>query len=189
MDWKTKALAFRMLDRLPGGKNLHFFLQRNVTRTWPRPLPTVQALVEGARAHLYYFTRHSEVGLADACFLEIGAGRDLTVPLALRMLGAGKVVTIDIQRLAKLDLVSHSAVWVARILSLAAPRFESWGDVAAFGIDYRAPIRPRDHAARRESRCIRLERGARAHPGRSAVTHLRGRREMSRAGRPVHPFD
>jgi len=37
MDWRLKALAFRVLD-LPGGAHAHYFLQRHVTRNWPRPL-------------------------------------------------------------------------------------------------------------------------------------------------------
>ena len=43
MDWRLKALAFRVLD-LPGGSHAHYFLQRRLTRNWPRPSSTLNAL-------------------------------------------------------------------------------------------------------------------------------------------------
>jgi len=43
MDWRLKALAFRVLE-LPGGEQAHYFLQRHVTRTWPRPAANLVSL-------------------------------------------------------------------------------------------------------------------------------------------------
>src|SRR6186997_1582618 len=101
MDWRLKALAFRVLD-LPGGARAHYFLQRHVTRNWPRPAVTLDSLQGIARRVVEDHARHA--GGTPASVLEIGAGRDLAVPLALRRLGVAKVTTCDVQRLAKLDL-------------------------------------------------------------------------------------
>jgi hypothetical protein len=71
MDWRLKALAFRVLD-LPGGTYAHYFLQRHVTRNWPRPAKTLDALQNIARRVVEDYARH--VGGTPSSALEIGAG-------------------------------------------------------------------------------------------------------------------
>lgn len=132
MDWRLKALAFRVLE-LPGGAWAHYLLQRHVTKNWPRKAATLDSLAKIAARVLEDYARHAE-GIPDRC-LEIGAGRDLAVPLALRRLGVREVVATDVERLARLDLVQHAA---ARILGDQAT-FSSWDDLERFGIKYRAP--------------------------------------------------
>ena len=132
MDWRLKALAFRLLD-LPGGTYAHYFLQRHVTRNWPRRATTLNALQNIARRVVEDYARH--VGGTPSSVLEIGAGRDLAVPLALRKLGVAKVITSDVDRLARLDLIQHAA---ARILA-GEVRLDSWESLERYGILYRAP--------------------------------------------------
>jgi hypothetical protein len=76
-----------------------------------------------------------------AQFLEIGAGGDLAVAIGLRLLGVEHVTCVDVSRLARLPLVQHAAVHLSKQLGVSPPTFRSWGDVAAFGIDYFAPRR------------------------------------------------
>jgi hypothetical protein len=134
MDWRLKALAFRALE-LPGGAHAHYFLQRRVTRTWPRPDKTLQSLAGIAGRVIDDCERH--MGARPASVLEFGAGRDLAVPLALRRLGVGKVIASDVTRLAKLDLIRHAA---DHLLAGQVP-LHSWTDLERFGIVYRAPHR------------------------------------------------
>jgi hypothetical protein len=134
MDWRLKALAFRVLD-LPGGAHAHYFLQRHVTRSWPRPAVTLDSLAGIARRVVEDYARY--VGGTPTTVLEIGAGRDLAVPLALRGLGVREVIANDVERLAKLDLVQHAA---ARLLS-GQLRLSTWDDLQRFGVCYRAPHR------------------------------------------------
>lgn len=134
MDWRLKALAFRALD-LPGGARAHYFLQRHVTRNWPRRGPTLDSLMGIGRRITEDFARHA--GGSAKTVLEIGAGRDLAVPLALRRLGVGKVIASDVTRLAKLDLIQHAA---CRLLA-GGIEFRDWDDLERFGITYRAPHR------------------------------------------------
>ena len=137
MDWRLKALAFRALD-LPGGARAHYFLQRHVTRTWPRPANTLNSLQNSARRVVEDYARH--VDGTPASVLEVGAGRDLAVPLALRRLGVRRVIASDVDRLARLDLIQHAA---DRIL-VRPIRFGGWDDLEHFGISYRAPHRVTD---------------------------------------------
>lgn len=132
MDWRLKALAFRALD-LPGGAHAHYFLQRHVTKNWPRRASTLDSLLGIARRVTEDFARHT--GGFPGTVLEIGAGRDLAVPLALRRLGVGKVIASDVTRLAKLDLIQHAA---DRLLTEAI-EFRNWDDLERFGVFYRAP--------------------------------------------------
>jgi methyltransferase family protein len=134
MHWRLKALAFRALD-LPGGEHAHYFLQRHVTRNWPRRPSTLDSLLRVARRVTEDFARHAHG--TPQTVLEIGAGRDLAVPLALRRLGVDKVIASDVARLAKLDLVQHAS----NGLLLGRVEFKNFGDLERFGVFYRAPHR------------------------------------------------
>lgn len=132
MDWRLKALAFRALE-LPGGGALHYWLQRHVTKTWPRSVKTLDALAGKAQEVLAEY--HRRVGSVPESLLEVGAGRDLAVPLALRGLGVKEVTAVDVNRIARLDLVQHAA---DRLL-VDQVRFGSWEELQAFGVRYVAP--------------------------------------------------
>jgi hypothetical protein len=134
MDWRLKALAFRALD-FPGGVHAHYFLQRHVTRNWPRPAATLDALAGIARRAVEDYAGHA--GGIPASVLEIGAGRDLAVPLALRSLGVKTVIASDVARIARLDLIQHAA---DRLLA-GQLELRSFDDLERFGISYRAPDR------------------------------------------------
>jgi hypothetical protein len=140
VQWKLKAAAFRMLEAIPSGDKLHFLAQRCITRNWPRKDEDIRLMIELARTFIDDYVQLGGVAPDKATFLEIGAGRDLSVPLSLRMLGVARVITTDIEALAKLDLVNHAAGRIAHMLGVASPRFADWRDLRAFGIDYRAPI-------------------------------------------------
>jgi hypothetical protein len=130
MDWRLKAFAFRVLD-IPGGDRIHYLLQRHATRNWPRRAVTLDALAQIAKRVTDDYQRH--MGSHPQAVLEVGAGRDLAVPLALRGLGIGRVIASDVQRLARIDLVSHAG------RHLLGKDLRSWDDLEAFGIHYRAP--------------------------------------------------
>jgi len=134
MDWRLKALAFRALD-LPGGDAAHYLLQRHVTGAWPRPARLLEALAARAKSVIDSYGVH--IGGIPHGVLEIGAGRDLAVPLALRQLGVQDVTAVDVNRLARLELVQHAA---DRLLD-NQPSFRSWADVESFGVRYLAPHR------------------------------------------------
>lgn len=142
MHWKTKSAAFRILSAIPFGGAIHHLLQRHVTREWPRPTPVIDQLIVAARDILAATTIHSDIG--NARFIEIGAGRDLAAALAMRMLGAGSVTTLDIDRLARIDLINHAAQHIAEQLGVDVPSFADFDDLAKFGIKYCAPMRITD---------------------------------------------
>jgi len=140
MDWRVKAAAFRLLSAMPFGSALLLQLQRRVTREVPRREPALHALLLAARRIQELYLEQVPPGSpSDRPFVEIGAGRDLAVALALRMLGIKKITCVDVSRLARLDLVQHAASYMAHALNHEEPSFRSWADVEAFGICYHAP--------------------------------------------------
>ena len=142
MHWKTKSAAFGILSKMPFGGTLHHWLQRHVTHEWPRSDAVLDELIVAARDIID--AAGVQASINGTRFLEIGAGRDLAVALALRMMGVGGVTAIDIDRLAQLDLVNHSAQYMALRLGVDVPVFGSFDALCAFGIDYRAPLQMDD---------------------------------------------
>lgn len=134
MHWKIKAHIFRTLSVMPFGKHLHFQLQKYVTKEWPRSRSTLEQLFIAAR-RVYEATAGHR-----GHHLEIGAGRDLAVAVALRMMGVERVTCVDVSRLAQPVLVNHAAAYMADRLGVAVPKLHSWDDIERFGISYRAPI-------------------------------------------------
>lgn len=55
------------------------------------------------------------------------------------MLGFGHVTCVDIDRIAKLSLVSNAANYLASRLGVTPPRIPSWNALYDFGITYLAP--------------------------------------------------
>jgi SAM-dependent methyltransferase len=140
MRWQTKARAFNVLSNVPFGKSLHFGLQRYVTRRLPRPEKQVKAIYIRARKLVEQYAVHGGSAIEASTFFEFGSGRDLVVPLAISACGAKRFITVDIERLAKLDLVRSNACVVATLGGVARPTLLSWDDLDRYwGIDYRAP--------------------------------------------------
>jgi Methyltransferase domain. len=136
MDWETKSKVLRILSAMPFSEHALYLLQRYVTKTIPRTASSAIELVSFARRV------QSEVpGFDEARLLEIGAGKDLGLAIALRLLGSGPVTCVDIERMAKLPLIRSTAAHIANALGKQQPRLNSWTDVDAFGVRYLAPYR------------------------------------------------
>jgi SAM-dependent methyltransferase len=140
MRWQTKAQAFRALSVIPFGTSLHFLLQRHVTRRLPRPEKQVKAIYGRAQKLLAQYANYGARAVDASTFFEFGSGRDLVVPLAFSACGAKRFITVDIERLAKLDLVRSNAAIVARLSGAARPALSLWDALEQdWQVDYRAP--------------------------------------------------
>lgn len=140
INWKLKAALFHAFNILPMGAKFHYLAQRYITKTLPREDSQIDALVEVAREYVNDYKTLGITPLEHATFLEIGAGRDLVVPLALRLLGVKHVTSVDIERLANIELVNSAAKKVCYSLGLPPVEFATWDDLANFGIMYLAPF-------------------------------------------------
>ena len=135
MNWKIKAHLFRILSVVPYGTYIHFFLQKNITREWPRREQALDNLLIAARKVYDHSVVHKE-----GHYLEIGAGRDLAVAIALRFMGVKHITCIDISLLAQPQLIEHTAQYLAKRMNIETiPNLSTWHDIEKFGISYCAP--------------------------------------------------
>lgn len=133
MNWRFKALAFRIFEVMPGGGVAHRLAQRFVTG---RYIPKVTA----ASLPTYSIPVEAFQSIPDAkVALEFGAGRGLISPLLLSRV-AERTYALDLQRLAHIDQVN------AVIGQLASLTEGDWSPVESFseleeryGVIYRAP--------------------------------------------------
>ncbi len=133
MNWKFKAKLLAALSVAPFGAQLHYQIQRHVTREWPRRDAVLGLLLIAAkRVFAATDTSHGHL-------LEIGAGGDLAVAVALRLMGVRQVTCVDVTHQARPELVAHAATYMARTLGVPVPTIRHWKDVEAFGIRYLAP--------------------------------------------------
>lgn len=145
MRWQTKARAFSVLSKVPFGTDLHYLLQRHVTRRLPRPDKQVEAIYGFAQKLLTKYAEYSVRPVNVSTFFEFGTGRDLVVPLAVSASRAKRFITMDIERLAKFGLVKSNAAIISRLSGLQRPALSSWTDLERdWAIDYRAPADARD---------------------------------------------
>src|SRR5439155_11995486 len=91
--------------------------------------------------------------IAEATFFEFGVGWDMTNPIALSILGVGRQIVVDLQALARPELIDDVLLRMAEVDGFDEPRLRWFRDVSAvalreqdpagklrhLGIDYRAP--------------------------------------------------
>lgn len=146
--WRNKAFAFQVLDRIPFGERIYYFLQKNVTHTYPRKLaPTADTGAAQIR-HIEFIGRFRK-GLDRVTLLEIGAGWDLYANLIYYCLGVEAQIAIDIRRWARADAINavirHLQVdppaGHVRVPTVHVAQNSLDADLnRAYGIAYRAPF-------------------------------------------------
>ncbi|HMK34042.1 MAG TPA: methyltransferase domain-containing protein [Desulfomonilaceae bacterium] len=148
MNWKAKALLHWMLSYAPLGNEIHYVIQRNVTKTLPRPAYRVENGLMHARNHMKSFSRYADRDIEDASVYEFGAGADMFVQLLLYSFGINRQVTVDLNKLLKTELVNDS---IRKIENMSPDSFrrtpeklvgnDGVEDLRKFyGIAYRAPF-------------------------------------------------
>ena len=144
MNWKIKAGIQMATSYVPFGSRLNYAGQRLLMRRFSSLDRSVADRLAKARWLLGAYTRHAAVAPERAHFFELGTGWHLGLPLALWCLGVERQVTVDVRRLARLELI-NKALAVLQNLPEDLPRrpggpirrFEELAD--RYGIAYRAP--------------------------------------------------
>ncbi len=148
LDWKLKARAFNLLDRMPLGDHLYCLLQQHVTHTLPRALaPTIESGANQLR-HIERIKQHRG-SLNKAVLLEFGAGWDLYSNLLYWCLGINNQIVVDIRRWLQSQavnaVISHLQKEPPEGAIRMPPAQLGSGDIdtelkSIYGIDYRAPF-------------------------------------------------
>lgn len=138
MHWKTKSSTFRIINYFPLSQDILYRLQRHITKEIPRKDYIFERLLIAAKKIKDEVDNTRETS-SPAHYVEIGAGRDLALAIALRMLGVEKITCIDLFPLAKPYLIQKAASYLSKKLSVPLPSIKTLSDLEDFGIHYVAP--------------------------------------------------
>lgn len=110
MEWRVKAAvqnAFAVLPERPANK-AYFWLQRRFGG-WRHPDPSTrfQAAIE-----IWRHCLSQGLDPVGRSFLELGTGHAPNVPIALWLMGAGRVVTVDLNRYLERELIAHTLAYL-----------------------------------------------------------------------------
>ena len=106
MKWTIEAAALRVFDRVPAGQWIHHQLQRRIARSFPIDDSRMARERRYASQHLATMAPGAP---SDVRALEFGAGRHLSVAMAMIGAGVTHVTSVDVSRLAQPDLVADAA--------------------------------------------------------------------------------
>ena len=134
MNWKIKSKLFQILTSVPFGAQIHYLLQRYLTKEWPRKEENLNLLLIAAKKIYKDINENAKFDIASSSFIEIGCGRDLAVAIALRMMGVGHITCVDITRQAKISLINHAAKYMAKNLEQICPSLNKWEELDKIGI-------------------------------------------------------
>jgi SAM-dependent methyltransferase len=105
MNWKLKAKIQNLFGFLPSNLSYstYYWIQRNFGSLKDSKLNPISRLLAGIET----VKRIEQVDLSPigATFLEVGTGRQINTPLAFWLLGAEKVITVDLNPYLKEELV------------------------------------------------------------------------------------
>ena len=151
IDWRLKAAAFNIFDRLPFGRRVYFQIQRHVTHTVPRLLSPTATTAKWFLEHARVIDAHYQNGggLAGASLFEFGAGWDLYGNCVSWCLGAERQTVYDLTRWARAEQINivlehlktdppPNAVRTPSILLPTTGPFEP-ALLENYGIDYKSP--------------------------------------------------
>ncbi len=148
LDWKLKARAFNLLDRMPMGDQAYCLLQQYVTRTLPRALSPTSERASNQLLHIERVRQHRRT-LDGAVLLEFGAGWDLYSNLLYWCLGINRQIVVDVRRWLQVQavnaVIAHLQKDPPKGSVRTPPGLLSHRDIDAqlksiYGIDYRAPF-------------------------------------------------
>jgi hypothetical protein len=106
MNWKLKSAVQRMCASLPAGQeDVYYLLQRTLgsLRRPPDPLPMLREC-----GRLIQLLAESGISIDGARVMEIGSGRRLEMPIGFYLGGAAAIISYDLHRYLKPELVMRS---------------------------------------------------------------------------------
>jgi hypothetical protein len=146
MNWQSKAALYRLFERAPFGRQLHYAAQRYVTRTLPRRVhPTAKVAAEFER-HLTAFLA-AKGTVNNLTYFEFGAGWDLYSNIYLWTCGLDRQLVVDLNPHARAELINgvcaalreDPPAFAVRLPNTGLPNEFEETLKDAYGIDYRAP--------------------------------------------------
>jgi len=105
----------KVFSAIPGGSHLHYWTQRNVTRSLPIGAEEFIREFRLAESHVNALTAYGKKAVCEAQFYEFGAGWDLCTALSFFALGARRQILVDLSRLARVELLNETLNKLSRL--------------------------------------------------------------------------
>jgi hypothetical protein len=127
--WKTKALLQNIISLFPWRQKLYHWLRRHILGTLDSSPQAHYKRLEWTGRHITYYLEHTGRSSLPPTILELGTGEFTTVPMALFLCGAEKILTIDIEQLFSrayfLDMLESLAGCSPETLQSLLPLFNA----------------------------------------------------------------
>lgn len=140
MRWKHKAAIQNLISCLPGNlSNLTYYTVQRHFGALRRSTPVTQLAT--ARDIVEQIREHSPRGLQGATVLEVGTGRGVMLPTMFWLCGAARIMTIDLNRYLKEEIVRENITYLAGHRTEIFTQFEPCCDREAFASRFDQLIR------------------------------------------------
>jgi len=112
MKWKHKSRLQSLIAKLPPnlGYAMYYFFQRNLGGL--RDVNPANHIMAGIK--IVNYIRQQGQSIESKTFLEIGTGRQITVPIVLWLLGASRTITVDINPYLKAELTFDAIAYMRK---------------------------------------------------------------------------
>ncbi|HLL74944.1 MAG TPA: methyltransferase domain-containing protein [Pyrinomonadaceae bacterium] len=130
MNWQRKARIQNLIAALPASNAIYYAVQRTLGSLRPGRTNPLEWFQAGAR--LADWIEGAGRAVEGASFLEVGTGRQVNMPLALWLCGAGRVATVDLNTYLSGALVAESVEYVRRNREEVARQFGARGESRGF---------------------------------------------------------
>lgn len=154
----------KVFSVIPGGSQLHYWTQRNISRSLPINAEEFDREFTTAKSHLEALASYGKKAVGEAQFYEFGAGWDLATALSFFVLGVRRQIVVDLFRLARVELINETLNKLRRlaengrtptppIRALPERRDDSWVKALEewYGIKYLAPCDARSNGLAAQS--------------------------------------
>jgi hypothetical protein len=111
INWKLKAAAYNVFEKVPFGDEIYYSVQKHVTKTIPRFLANAGGNLDAGIRHVEMMERNG-LKFPEITLLEIGAGWDLYQNIIYYMMGINSQVLVDIRRWARPECVNDAIAYL-----------------------------------------------------------------------------
>lgn len=153
MNFRYKNFMFQVFERIPCGARLHYFFQKNITKSlgFKENKHFLNAYSEKVSTHLETFEKYGTKKFEESTYYEFGAGWNLLSVLGMSMAGMKDIICVDINPLVHVDEINNTLECYRRnadFLKINAPQIaehvspKNVQDILRkyFRITYKAPF-------------------------------------------------
>lgn len=128
MNWKIRALCQKAVAALPSAVSYGLYNQLQKTLGQMNTQSVDPTLLFQRTSSILTEIVDTGQSVAGASFLEVGTGWKLTIPMALWLCGARKVITVDLNPYLRPDLVQREVEYICRNRDLVTEIFAGIAD-------------------------------------------------------------